>query len=93
MALHDQYLIVNKFLTQKWLIWIGIISYPLYLFHYLALGVFHSFLGNNEYIGINNTFDIIITVLSLAISLLFSWILNTFVEKPILRWGHKYKYQ
>ena len=78
-------------LRMKWLTWIGTISYSLYLFHYLTLGVVHQFAGNDE-IGIYNTADIGISIMALAIAIGFSWLVYTVLESRFVNFGKRFRY-
>ena len=78
-------------LTNKTLIWFGNISYSLYLFHYLILGIFH-YISGKQGISIMNEKDIIVSFLALSTSLLFSYLVYKFWEKPAVTWGRKTAY-
>jgi hypothetical protein len=71
---------LNKvFLSSKVLVWIGLISFPFYLLHWL----FFSFYGI-VYIDKRSN----LTSFSLLLlSLFFAWILYKFIESPIRRYG------
>ncbi|MYL56330.1 acyltransferase family protein [Virgibacillus halodenitrificans] len=83
------YLIVSgklKFLNNKPLVFLGSISYALYLVHQNIGYVIINFM---ESIGLENEFFIVIPI---TISILLAWILTKFVEKPIQFWlGGMYK--
>lgn len=79
------------FLRNKALMWVGTISYSLYLFHYLILGVAHHITGQHD-IGISNIADIGVTVAAFIASLLFSWIVYRQLEKPMVAVGKKFQY-
>lgn len=78
-------------LRWKSLMWIGTLSYSLYLFHYFILGLAHSAFGNS-WIGIRSWTDVGITILALLITVLISWLVYQNVEKPMVRWGRKFIY-
>ncbi len=80
------------FLRNNILRWVGSISYSLYLFHYMILGILHHLFGNTNGIGIANLKDVIITVLALISSLLFSYFLFRRLETPMVNFGKRYKY-
>lgn len=82
--------IYAAFLRNKILMWIGSISYSLYLFHYMLLGLFQHFAGNG--LGLRNVKDVIITSIALIISMLFSWALYLKLETPMVKIGKKFKY-
>ena len=72
--------------------WIGMISYSLYLCHYFILGLVHHILGQQHGIGIYDSFDILLTVLSLLLSLLVAWGVYRGLEAPMVRLGKKFNY-
>jgi peptidoglycan/LPS O-acetylase OafA/YrhL len=82
----------GRFLRNKILVWIGAISYSLYLFHYLILGIFHHLTGNKTGIGIYNINDLVISVIALIVSILFSWLVFKVLETPLVNWGKRFKY-
>lgn len=66
---------VNRyFLSNKLMVWIGLISYPIYLWHWI-------FISFNEIIGINET--IYFKFIIIFITFLLSWITYRFIETPI----------
>jgi peptidoglycan/LPS O-acetylase OafA/YrhL len=79
-------------LRNKLLIRIGVLSYSLYLFHYLILGIFHHFTGNLEGIGINSIADVLISIAALITSIFISWIIYVYLETPMVGIGKRFKY-
>lgn len=65
----------NNFLSQKILVFIGLISYPLYLWHW----PFVSYLKIAEGTNVSNLDKII----AIMLSILLAWITYYFVERPI----------
>ncbi len=82
----------GSILRLKPLVWIGTISYSLYLFHYIILGLFQHFNNNLTGLGINNGKDIIISLLALSASFLFSWLVYRFLETPMVNIGKRFRY-
>lgn len=82
----------SNFLQTKTLTWIGTISYSLYLFHYVILGLVYHINGKQG-IGITNINDIALTVIALTLSLGFSFLVYRFLEKPMVNLGKKVQYQ
>ena len=70
----------RKILSNKFLVWIGLISYPLYLWHWSLL----SF----AYI-IKNTLSVEIRASLVTASALLAWLTYKFIEKPIRFGGHR----
>jgi peptidoglycan/LPS O-acetylase OafA/YrhL len=79
-------------LRNKVLIWIGTISYSLYLFHYLILGLVHHIAGNTEGIGINGVPDIMLSLVAFGLSIIVAWGVFKGLEAPMVRLGKKYSY-
>jgi len=65
----------RKILSNPALVWIGLISYPLYLFHWPALSFVHIVKGENLKPGY--------VIAALGISLIFSVMTYYFIEKKI----------
>jgi peptidoglycan/LPS O-acetylase OafA/YrhL len=74
----------NKILTNPLLVWFGLISYPLYLWHWPILSL--AKISN----GIYPSNFLIINLLVLAIFL--SWLTFKFIEKPI-RFGRDFRHK
>jgi peptidoglycan/LPS O-acetylase OafA/YrhL len=72
----------RKILSQGYLIWFGLISFPLYLWHWPLLSFGHIIEGKNLTAG-NRLFIVFI-------SILFAWLTYRFIERPI-RFGHHKK--
>ena len=92
LALTHNNSLYGSILRNRILTWLGTISYSLYLFHYLILGLFQHFTGNKGGVGIYNATDLIISVLAFLASILFAWLVFTFLETPMVKWGKRFKY-
>lgn len=68
----------NHILSLRPLVWIGLISYPLYLWHWILLSFTTIiFQGSSEiFLFIARLFDIVL-------SIIFAWLTYRFLEKPI----------
>lgn len=78
-------------LRNKVLMWIGTVSYSLYLFHYFILGMAHQ-MGGNRTIGIQSVCDIGITFLALSFSIFLSWLIYMKLESPMVAVGKRFTY-
>ena len=81
-----------RVLRNKMLVWIGTLSYSLYLFHCLILGLMHYLIGHNKTIIIANGRDIMISIAALITSVLFAWGIYKVFETPMVKLGKRYKY-
>jgi peptidoglycan/LPS O-acetylase OafA/YrhL len=72
----------RKILSQKILVWIGLISYPLYLWHWAILSF--AKISSQDFISLKMRFVI------LLLSIFLAWMTYQFVEKPI-RFGKNNK--
>lgn len=72
--------------------WVGQISYSLYLFHYIILGLFHFVILDHAYLGLNTTTDVLVTIGATVFSLFFSWLVYISLESPLVNFGKRYKY-
>lgn len=83
--------VVTKFLQQRWLGFLGMISYAVYLIHFpLLVLVFWYF--RRALPVMNNVGDLGLCALTLAASLLLATASYYFYEKPWLKVGHRVKY-
>lgn len=92
LALSSKVVWYSRFLRFKLLMWVGTISYSLYLFHYFLLGVAHHIIGNKQGIGIYHWSDILITLIALVVTVVVSWLVYKKIEMPMVEIGKKYKY-
>jgi peptidoglycan/LPS O-acetylase OafA/YrhL len=81
----------SKILSNKILCQIGKISYSLYLFHYLILGIFNHF--GSEFLNMHDALTrILLTMAALLFALFFSWMVYEFIEKKAVALGKKFSY-
>jgi peptidoglycan/LPS O-acetylase OafA/YrhL len=83
---------IGRILKIPILAWVGTVSYGVYLLHEQVLGLLFGCLQGHEP-HINSLADAMVTVLALAITFGLAALSYYFFEKPILRYGHKMKYQ
>jgi len=83
---------LKKILSNKILIWFGLISYPLYLFHLLFEGLAHQLFANSLKPTLETWHDILISFLALIVSIVFAGIVHKYIEQPTIMLGKKFKY-
>jgi len=87
----DQESVLVGVLSDKWLAWMGAVSYGFYLWHYAVIRVllysgydqFGAFFGSLEYPRLAMFFACFFVSLTPTV---LSWV---FIESPILAWGSK----
>ncbi len=68
--------VVNRWLAQqRWLVWIGLLSYPLYLWHWILLTMFKLILLED--------LSWVLRLELIALSIFMAWVSNTWVEKKL----------
>lgn len=82
---------LGSFLRSKALVWIGAISYSLYLFHYLIMVVVFHIAGYTG-VGIFGIKEIILTIIAFSTSLIVSWLIYRWLEQPMVKIGKRFKY-
>lgn len=92
LALYTDKGILYKILTAKWLVFIGGISYFLYLYHQLVNGLLHLTILNHQTPMIDGYLSIIITIAGFIITLLLAVVSYKYFENPLIKFSHKFKY-
>jgi peptidoglycan/LPS O-acetylase OafA/YrhL len=82
---------IGKALKSPILVWIGTVSYGVYLFHGVVLGLLFSWLRGHQPC-INTLADAGVTFLALSLTLALAALSYYFFERPFLRYGHSIKY-
>lgn len=85
----------NKFFNSKFLIFIGKISYGLYVFHALLRPFFKEYIYYEfllKFENINGMVLIILyTIISIAISIFLAWLSWNYFESKVLKYKHKFE--
>jgi peptidoglycan/LPS O-acetylase OafA/YrhL len=82
---------IKRILRAHWLIGLGIIAYGVYLIHVTVLGLsFH--IAGYEWVQIVDWRTGLVAVSALAITLAIARISNRYFESPLIRRGHRFKY-
>jgi peptidoglycan/LPS O-acetylase OafA/YrhL len=84
--------IYGSVLRIQKLVWIGTISYSLYLFHDLILGICWRIAGGDDENILETLRGGVITTIALIISLGFSWLVYRKLESPFVLYGKRFKY-
>lgn len=83
--------IFSRTLKNRVLIWFGRRSYAIYIFHFVIVGLVYNAFGY-EHPGYDNMQSFIPIVLSVVIVLILAEVTYHLIEKPFLRFGHRYRY-
>jgi peptidoglycan/LPS O-acetylase OafA/YrhL len=84
--------VYGSILRLKLLGWIGTISYSLYLFHDMILGLCRKLTGIGGEHVLETMKGILLTIIALIISLIFSWVIYKRLEFPFVKFGKRLKY-
>ncbi len=90
VALTERFGGLNRFLRNRFLTWLGLRSYAIYLLHEPVGGVVRALVGPSTEPSFQNGTDVGITLLIYAVVALLSELSFRFFEGPILRLGHRY---
>lgn len=91
-AVSGELVFLKKSLSVPLLVYVGRISYSLYLVHYLILGLVHYVCSGHGYIGISSSYDVGMSFLALLLSLLIAAIIYKYLETPLVALGKNFKY-
>lgn len=85
----------NIFFNSNFLIFLGKISYGLYVFHAVLRPFFKEYIYYQFLLKFENINGIILiiayTIISISISILLAWVSWTFFESKILKYKHKFE--
>jgi peptidoglycan/LPS O-acetylase OafA/YrhL len=83
--------LIARALNSRVLVWLGTISYGVYLFHQAITWMLH---GAIRYLppSIATLEGLAVTVLSLATTLTLATLSFRFLERPVIAYGHRYRY-
>jgi peptidoglycan/LPS O-acetylase OafA/YrhL len=70
----------------------GTLAYGLYLLHQPILGIMHNILRNSSPL-ITERFAFLVTFLALGVLLIITYLSWTYFEKPLVKFGHQYRYK
>jgi peptidoglycan/LPS O-acetylase OafA/YrhL len=79
-------------MRQRWLVWLGVRSYFIYLIHQAVSGLLHAAIFATEP-RIGSPFQFLVTVMSLTAALLLASASYRYFESPVLSYGHKFSYR
>jgi peptidoglycan/LPS O-acetylase OafA/YrhL len=92
VAFVDRESLLGKLLGSPVLVWFGQLSYGIYMFHQAVMGVFHRAHWQGAPPIISSPRDAGLTVMALFVTLVLAMISHHFLERPFLRFGHRFKY-
>jgi peptidoglycan/LPS O-acetylase OafA/YrhL len=92
LALYTTKGFLYKMLTAKWLVFVGGISYFLYLYHQVINGLLHLVIMNQLLPIIDGYKSVAITFLGFCITTLLAIGSYKYFESPLIKVSHKFKY-
>jgi peptidoglycan/LPS O-acetylase OafA/YrhL len=81
-----------KILSSRLFVFIGSISYFLYLYHQLVNGVLHLWLLNQKIPLLESSLDLWVTMLAFILTIALASVSYRYLEKPMVSYSHIYKY-
>ena len=91
LVLADPDAAMARLMRARALVWLGTLSYGVYLFHQPVSGLVHG-MARGAAPAIRTASDIGVTALALVITLAVAALSYAIVERPILRIGHRFRY-
>jgi peptidoglycan/LPS O-acetylase OafA/YrhL len=77
-------------LRRPTLIWLGAVSYTVYLFHPLVLSLVFMLVGRPEQVA--TQLDALLALVALALTFAYSALSLLLLERPLLSWGRRWSY-
>jgi peptidoglycan/LPS O-acetylase OafA/YrhL len=75
----------TSLLRNRLLVWLGEVSFALYMVHFLVIGLLRRVIGVQVFAHLGTLGTIGTVTLTLGLSLLAAWVLHIAVENPIMR--------
>lgn len=83
---------VQRLFRQRWLTWVGTVSYGIYLLHQPVAGVLHGLL-RGQVPRIAGAADAVVTILALTCTLALAALSARYFEQPIVLAGQRTRYE
>jgi len=83
---------LGRVLRNRALVWLGSVSYGVYMFHQIVLGFLHGTVGHAAPV-LRDSRDALMTVAALLATLLLAALSYYGMERRIVHWGHHFRYQ
>jgi len=82
---------MGRLLKRQLLVWLGIWSYGIYMFHEPVFGLLSGFV-RGQAPALNTIADVGVVGLALVLTILIAALSHKFFEQPILQLGHRFRY-
>ncbi len=83
--------LLAAFLRTHWLGRLGVISYGVYLLHLPVIGLLDALLIHRKWQS-DPGLHVVFVIIALVLTIFGAAILYRFVEKPLIQWGHRFRY-
>jgi peptidoglycan/LPS O-acetylase OafA/YrhL len=85
--------LLARFFRARWLGWLGVVSYCVYLIHEPVIGALFLLIGRDPSSAVPGLTTLLVTLTALAITLLTAQASWVFLERPLIRRAHaRYRY-
>jgi len=92
VVLTQMFPVLNRILVSRVLVWMGTISYGVYLLHPPVAALLHWYISGKTAPQFRTTTDIMVTVLAIIVTLGLATLSFRHFETPFLKLGQKFKY-
>jgi peptidoglycan/LPS O-acetylase OafA/YrhL len=77
-------------IRARWLAWVGVSSYSLYLFHPIVFNALRQVIFRFDLAFLQGLHIAFYILIAMVLSVLFAWLIYALVEAPSIRLGRKF---